>query len=162
MNDCKYGHSFHGNLMTISLIKTGTYPDETADIGKHTFTYALLPHKGSWRDAGTVRAAYELNRPLTSIPCTGGGNLPSEFGLLSCDAENVMPETVKLSDSGEGFILRLYESQGVRTQTTLHFGARFRAVYETDLLEKPFEKIGEGTELSIEMKPYEIRTLLLV
>ena len=162
LNDCKYGHGFHGNLMTLSLIKTGTYPDERADIGMHEFTYSLLPHRGSWRDADTVRAAYELNRPVRFISTAGSGPLPEEYSFVSCSEKNVMPEMVKLSESQEGWILRLYESQGIRTKAVLRFGRPFTAVYEADLMENPLEKLGGGTEITLEIRPYEIRTLLLL
>ena len=161
LNDCKYGHSFLGNLMTISLIKTGTHPDYAADLGHHEFTYSLLPHKGSWREADTVIKAYELNRPFECIYASGGGNLPASFSLAYSDAKNVIFETAKEAESGGGLVLRLYESQGIRTRTTLHFGARFREIADADLMENITGVIGEGNEIEILMKPYEIRTLIV-
>ena len=63
LNDCKYGHDIHGNVMRLSLLRSPTYPDPEADQGEHRFTYSLLPHAGGW-EAGTVAEAYALNDPL--------------------------------------------------------------------------------------------------
>ncbi len=67
LNDSKYGHDIHDTIMRLTLLKSGVYPDPHADQGLHRFTYSLLPHSGDWRDAQTVRRAYELNVPVLSI-----------------------------------------------------------------------------------------------
>ncbi len=48
LNDCKYGHSVKENMIGMSLIKSGTYPNENADIGHHSYTYSiyLINHDG--------------------------------------------------------------------------------------------------------------------
>src|SRR5690242_21418473 len=63
LNDGKYGHDVHGNVMRLTLLKSGIDPDPQADQGIHRFTYSLLPHRGDWREARTVQRAYELNVP---------------------------------------------------------------------------------------------------
>ena len=49
LNDGKYGHSLLHNTLGISLLKGAIFPDASADIGQHRFTYSLLPHQGDWR-----------------------------------------------------------------------------------------------------------------
>lgn len=63
MNDCKYGYSMKDRVMTQTLIKSGTEPNLTADQEEHSFTYSLYPHAGTWREAGTVQEALNLNVP---------------------------------------------------------------------------------------------------
>ncbi len=161
LNDCKYGHSFRGAEIGLSLIKTGTHPDYAADLGHHEFTYALLPHQGDWRAADTVKKAAELNRPLEAYPVSGGGTLPGSFSLISCSADNVIAETAKKEEDGNGIVIRLYESQGIRTKAKLSFGANFREIVECDLLEREIGQLGEGREIELEIRPYEIRTLVM-
>lgn len=67
MNDCKYGHDIKENKIGLTLIKSGVDPDPTADRGKHWFTYSLLPHKGTWREADVEISSWKLNNPLTYI-----------------------------------------------------------------------------------------------
>ena len=37
MSDCKYGYSVDENGVALSLLKSATHPDPTADIGRHVF-----------------------------------------------------------------------------------------------------------------------------
>ncbi|EHH63235.1 Alpha-mannosidase 2C1 [Macaca fascicularis] len=46
LNDCKYGASVQGSVLSLSLLRAPKAPDATADMGRHEFTYALMPHKG--------------------------------------------------------------------------------------------------------------------
>ena len=57
LNDCKYGHSVKDSNMALTLIKSGIEPNPATDQEEHYFTYALYPHAGGWREAGTVREA---------------------------------------------------------------------------------------------------------
>ena len=41
LNDCKYGYGIKKGDMSLTLIKSGTYPNEDADIGEHEFTYSI-------------------------------------------------------------------------------------------------------------------------
>ncbi len=64
LSDSRYGYSTFGNVMGLSLLRGTMSPDRMADIGVHRFAYALYPHAGDWRDAGTVAEAAQFNRPL--------------------------------------------------------------------------------------------------
>ncbi len=46
LNDCKYGHDIHDNVMRITLLRSPTMPDPMADFGEHQFKYSLYPHDG--------------------------------------------------------------------------------------------------------------------
>ncbi|KAK2508946.1 LOW QUALITY PROTEIN: hypothetical protein MC885_008404 [Smutsia gigantea] len=46
LNDCKYGASVRGSVLSLSLLRAPKAPDATADMGRHEFTYALMPHEG--------------------------------------------------------------------------------------------------------------------
>lgn len=64
LNDCKYGYDIQGSTIRLSLLRAPKWPDATADLGEHDFTYSLYPHRGDWREAHTVRRAAELNHEL--------------------------------------------------------------------------------------------------
>src|SRR5581483_2875445 len=64
LNDCKYGYDAKGNVLRLSLLRSPAWPDPHADEGHHEFTYSLYPHRGTWRQAETVRRGYELNYKL--------------------------------------------------------------------------------------------------
>ncbi len=67
LNNSKYGYDIKGNVIRLSLLRSPKSPDPTADRGKHSIEFALYPHKGTWRDAKTVRKGYEFNNPLIAV-----------------------------------------------------------------------------------------------
>lgn len=161
LNNCKYGYSVYENEMTLTLIKCGTYPNPEADQGKHSFTYSIYPHTGDFRQGGTVQEAYILNRPLETIKTNGGGNLPSEYSLVQCDAENIIIETVKQAEDGDGIIVRLFDVWNRKSMPKIKFGFSAKKIELCDMMENPIETIGSGDEVSINVANYEIVTMKL-
>lgn len=157
LNDGKYGHSFRDTTVGLSLLKGGIFPDPEADRGMHRFTYSLLPHAGDWREAAVTRRAYELNAPLQARPASGPSLEQASF--LSCSAEHVVVETVKVADDGDGTIVRLYEAHNRRGTAELRFGRSIAGAVEVDLREREFGPATiEGDALRCEVRPFEIKT----
>lgn len=158
LNDCKYACTVKGNKYHLSLLKSGRHPDPRGDEGSHRFAYALLPHEGGFSVESVVRPAYEFNTRVSSL--TVASTADKEFGLVTVDAANVIIESVKWSESGEGFILRLYEAGKTGTHVNLAFGLSIAEVNETNLLEenpRPLEITDNG--VSLYLRPFEIKTL---
>ena len=164
LNDCKYGHDIKDNVMRISLLRSPTDPDPEADRGEHRFAYSLLPHTGSWGES-TIAEAYCLNDPLIVTRGRGTDESPASAcrSLISVDLPNIVVETVKRAEDGNGIIARLYESQRRRGVLTLSAGFELAEAWHTNLLEEnetPLEPSGNTVRLSV--RPYEIVTLRLV
>jgi alpha-mannosidase len=161
MNDCKYGYDVHGNVAAISLIKCATNPNPDADQGRHVFTYSLYPHAGSLAGADTIKLAYLLNRPLFAVAAKRGtGELPEKFSLVAVSADNVILETVKKAEDGDGYIFRMYESRNRLTEFSLNFGFDIKSVELCDLIERPLSKVKhKGGTVKLTAKPFEIITL---
>ena len=159
LNDCKYGHSVRDGVIGLTLIKCGVEPNPNTDVEMHTFTYALYPHAGTWRSADTVHEAYKLNQSAYAV---AGGQAGNAYSFASVNAGNVILETVKQAEDGNGTVLRLYESQNARTKTVLTVPAGFTAAYSTNLLEEIEEELPlvDG-KITFTIKPYEIVTILL-
>jgi alpha-mannosidase len=161
LNDCKFGHDIHGNVMRLSLLRSPAEPDAHADEGEHTFTYSLLPHAGPWGE-GTVAAAYALNDPYLMAPLAARP-AQTEFSLLAVDQPNVVIETVKQAEDGQGLIVRLYDSQRSRRSVTLTTGFPLARAWQTDLLEHNQAELHvKANSLTFELRPYQILTLRLV
>ena len=160
LNDCKYGHSVRDGVVSLTLIKSGIEPNPVADQEEHVFTYALYPHAGTWRDAGTVRESYFLNQPVRAVP---SGQPGGAYSLASVEQPNVVLETVKQAENGEGVVLRLYESENARTKTVLRLPDGFSGkAYSCNLLEEIEEELPvENGKVRFLTKPYEIKTILL-
>lgn len=160
LNDCKYGHSVKDSNMALTLIKSGTEPNPTTDQEEHDFTYAIYPHAEGWRQAQTVAEAYKLNQPL--LVETGTETKPA-YSFASVDASNVIMETVKNAEDGEGTVIRMYESENSYTKTKLTVNAEFKKAFICNLLEETeSEAFVNGNEIEVVLKPYEVVTVKLV
>jgi alpha-mannosidase len=159
LNDCKYGHSVQDNVLALSLLRAPTHPDPQADQGQHTFTYALHPHRGDWRQ-GTVVQSKRLNYPLLVQSLHGGGTwLPVEFGLVKCLAPSAVIDTIKKAEDGDALIVRVYEAHGGRTVTSLRFAVQIEAAEEVNLLEEPIGPVDVMADtLRFSLTPYQIRS----
>jgi alpha-mannosidase len=164
MNDCKYGYHIHENLMRLTLLRSPTAPHAFADQGHHEFVYSLLPHAGSFQDAGVVRAAAELNVPVIAVPTDAhSGKLPATFRFVEVTSPAAVIETVKPAEDGKGTIVRLYESHGSHAAVTLRFADAPKAVETVNLLEQPYEDDvtlkASGNEASLRLRPFQIVSL---
>ena len=164
LNDCKYGHDIKDNVIRLSLLRGPGMPDPTADLGQHRFAYSLLPHRGRWNEA-TVAAAYALNDPLLARQVAGTGSHSAQMAegsLVAVDAPNVVIETVKQAEDGDGVIVRLYESQRRRGTITLTAGFPLRAAWRVNLLEEAQAELAVAdNQVQYAIRPYEIATFRL-
>lgn len=163
LNDSKYGHDIHGNVIRLSLLRAPKAPDPECDMGVHRFTYVLMPHFGPFNYAGVVSAAYALNAPVRHALLTPGpghsGTLPA---FVSCEDRNVVVETVKKAEDGNAIIVRLYECHNARGRAELFCARPFRSVWLCDMEENPETELDATDGLiAFDYKPFEIITLRL-
>jgi alpha-mannosidase len=158
LNDCKYGHDIHENVMRITLLKSPIFPDVSGDKGLQAFTYAILPHAGDWVAAGTAECAWDLNAPLRAVAGTGprGG-----FSLFSVDRPGVMIDAVKKAEDSDRVVLRLHEYTGASTDVCVLSGLRILSWQECALDEAPIGASRPEKEIRFRLKPFEIKTFLL-
>ena len=165
LNDCKYGHDIRGNVMRITLLRSPTMPDPTADAGEHRFKYSLYPHMGSWKE-DTQREAYLLNDPIVVYQRKeerGKRPVSNLQSLFSVSSPNVIIETIKRAEDGNGIILRLYESQRKRGPVQLCAGFAVEAAWETNLLEENASELNvENDSIQLNLRPYQIMTIRLI
>lgn len=166
LNDGKYGYDIHDHIVRLTLLKSSTRPDPNADQGVHRFTYSLLPHTGDWREAQTVRHAYELNVPTVALedaaglPVSNGDKEPVACqSFLYTNCTHIVVETVKPAEDGDGLIVRLYEAHNQRGDADLIFIANILSAEECNLLEEPTSSATcQGNRLAFRVRPFEIKT----
>lgn len=160
LNDCKYGHSVKDSNMALTLIKSGIEPNPVADQEEHYFTYALYPHAGKWQEARTVEQAYDLNQPAIVV---AGGKPGSHLSKASVDKSNVVLETIKCAECGEGTIIRMYESENALTKTNLMVSGNYKKAFICNLLEEEEAELElKGGIICVQLKPYEVVTVKLI
>ncbi|XP_035883525.1 alpha-mannosidase 2C1 isoform X2 [Phyllostomus discolor] len=167
LNDCKYGSSVRGNVLSLSLLRAPKAPDATADMGRHEFTYALMPHTGSFQDAGVIQAAYSLNFPLLALPTPGRAPV-SAWSAFTVSSPAVVLETVKKAETNpqdHTLVLRLYEAYGSHVDCWLHTSLPVQEAVLCDLLERR-DPAGHlplrDSRLKLTFSPFQIQSLLLV
>lgn len=161
LNDCKYGYDIKNDHVRLTLLKSSTYPNPEADKEHHEFTYSIYPHAESWRQAETVRQAAYLNCPAyVREEVAHDGPLSANYSFVRCPQDNVVIDTVKPAENGDGVIVRLYECHNRTTDATLTFPQTVQSAVDCDLLENEIGRFDPaGDTLSLTVKPYEIRTI---
>lgn len=159
LNDCKYGWDVEGDVLRLTLLRSPESPDPEADRGIHEFTYALLPHRGDWRER-VVFAGMELNTPLLpQVTKPHAGRLPKLRSTVAVDRPNVVVDAVKMAEDGDGIIVRVYEAHGSRGPVKITFTRPVAQAEECNLLEDRCCDVEvEGFHIAFDIKPWEVRT----
>jgi alpha-mannosidase len=177
LNDSKYGYDAHHGVLRLTLLRNAASPDprcptpsflfedqeqevEFTDTGRHEFRYALLPHRGDWRN-DTVRQAHALNAPLRFAR----GPLSTGRPCVVSDPAVVI-ETLKRAEDANGLILRVYEAHGGRRPVTIELPFRVASASAADLMERPAPEEGpvrltDHGGVAFDILPYEIRSFRL-
>jgi alpha-mannosidase len=135
INDAKYGYSVEGSDLRVSIARGAPFAhhfprklDPHAeylwqDQGIQTLRMLLVPHSGSWQEAGVVRWAEEFVTPV-SVVYQGihPGTRPLAASFLSVDVPNIVVAVVKQAEEGDDFIVRCYETAGRETTASIDLG----------------------------------------
>ncbi len=163
LNDSKYGHRVIGNVLDLNLLRSPTYPDLNADRGTHKFAYAFLPHIGNYIAAQVVQKGYEFNMPLNIRRVKKqNGNYASNLSFLQLDQKNIIVETIKKAEEGNGIVLRLYEAYGIGNRVKVKFEITIKSAYITNMLEENRQRLTvKNNTIQLVFKPFEIHTILV-
>lgn len=157
LNDCKYGYDVKGNLLRLSLLRSGKQPDHIQDVGEHVFTYSLLPHTGDIVSGGVVVSAHALNNPM--LICEGKEE-KTEDTFMTIDNPQVEIDAVKKSEDGKYLVVRFHDYAGSSQKVTVKPNFCFRSWSEGDLRERRIGEICGDDEVTMTLHPYEIKTVL--
>ncbi len=165
LNDCKYGFDVLGPEMRISLVRSPIYafhrprkPERGkrylyTDQGRHSIRVALLPH-GPLQTAAAFRHAERFNNPPIPAFCNRHeGPLPPTSSLALTNRDNVVIAAMKIAEERDALVIRLFESGGKATKTTLNLPlAQMRFELKLNPWEiKTVEISAKGTISEIDM-----------
>jgi alpha-mannosidase len=169
LNDSKYGYDARDGVLRLTLLRSPTDPDATADLRRHEFTYSLYPHAGDWRRAATMRHGYELNRPLVAIVTSPHpGSLPAAHGFVTLEPANVAIASIKKAEDpdkdagadGRSLVVRFYEYEGRGADARLSLPLPPARASESSLLEVAERPLAlRGSAVAVPTRPYEIKTV---
>ncbi|MDT7870029.1 MAG: glycoside hydrolase family 38 C-terminal domain-containing protein [Thermoproteus sp.] len=156
-SDSKHGAAVRGGRVGISIATTPVFPDPLADAEDNESLIVVEPHLGDWRSASVPREAYSaIWRPLVVRGRAGSAS----YGELP--QENLLLESAKRAEDGDGLVLRIYEAFNKRGKATLKLWRAPSAVRSTDILERgdvPREISTSGSTVEFSYRNYEIVTL---
>ena len=161
INDCKYGHYIKDNVMELTLLRSPQYPDNTADIREHFFSFAYLPHTEELVQSNVLKQAHAFNSELIVQKIA---DLPhkAETSFFRICGGDVKIEVAKPAADGNGIILRLYEYYGKETHISLKTDKIWGKLTETDMLENDLHLISRNmNKTPLYFKQFEIRTFRL-
>ncbi len=128
LNNDTYSSSVDGGTIYHTILRSPIYGDhggprseesEFTEQGKRKFEYVLMPVGDSW--SPVIRAAKQLNKPLILVRETWhDGKLSDKpYSALKISADNIMLSACKRSEDGTGTVIRLYETDGLKTEVTV-------------------------------------------
>ncbi len=160
LNDSRYGHKVHDNVLDLHLLRSPHYPDEGrtkayTDAGTHTLTYSLLPHIGDLPHSDVQSQAWILNRRPLRID---GYRADDALDPVRIESEGVVLETFKKAEKEACHVIRLVENAGRHSKATLYLKGK-NQLQSTDLMEwQDGETVTVDGSIEISLKPFEIRT----
>jgi len=139
-----------------------------ADDCNATFGYSITSHRGNWNSGATTHFGWSVASPLEVIPLAthqkGGWTAPSQ-SFLSLDQPNIQLTVLKAgAQPAGGWIVRLVETEGRATETTLDVRALgVDAARETSLVEDDLGPVvvNQG-KLTVKLRPFGFLTLRLL
>jgi alpha-mannosidase len=152
LNDAKYGFDVIDGEIGVTAVRSPIYahhepavprPDTRyafQDQGIQRFTLGLLPHRGSWADAGATREALVTNqRPTVLLESFHDGPLVQTGSYLAVEPDNVVAGAVKLAEDDDDLVVRVVETAGRPAPARIRLPAWDR-------------------DVAFDIRPFEIRT----
>ena len=160
LSDSKYGYKVHENELSLSLLRSPTYPDPECDRGEQHFIYSLLPHTGDLIHSDVMREAWMLNQP--PVRFEGLKMKDSQILPFALSGQLVHLEAVKKAEKEDCLIIRLVEARGMKSHTYLNFFQKPLRIVQTNLIEWDDEQeIKPDQLIRLDFEPFEIKTLKL-
>lgn len=153
----KYGYRVKDGEMSISLLRSPSAPDPTADMGRHEFSYSFFVEDGNEGVSKAIDDGYCVSNPPVRLATNA--TLPIKASVAS---GKVVLETVKVSEKKDGIVLRFYEALGAIGILDLsdYDTSVFKKVYECDMIEENLTELEEKDLERLEFPPFKVRSFL--
>ena len=164
--------AFYGNMGKVTGGKELVPEKKT-----HVFTYALYPHKDSYREADVYGKAAEFNDSMFAVEQpkeSKSAFLPENYGFLKAPQgfeitafkaggyplASMKNENAPVTE--RGLVLRGYDCTGADSEVTVKTGFDIAEAFSTDLLEENGKKIKNGkSSFTVPVGAHSIETYAL-
>ena len=130
-------------------------------LGKRTFDYSIIPHKGYWNEA--YQLAYSFETPLKAITTAiHPGELAAKGSFISHSPDDFVISAIKESENGKGWIVRGYNISPETIQLNLKPLGKFPYVMKINLAEEPIAplRVDDDGGISISVSGHEIVSIM--
>ena len=135
---------------------------EAQCLGENTFSYALIPHQGSWDDARISQKTKQYKtKILTQQLKNQSGNLPSSFSFIQLEGKYLEISAIKKHEFEDKLVVRVYNPTNRETTGKIKLGFNIHKVYLGRLDESYDEELPYNNGVEIAIKPKEIKTIIL-
>ncbi|MCC6585536.1 MAG: hypothetical protein IT168_02350 [Bryobacterales bacterium] len=163
-------HELNGRTVTLALVNAvSQYMKKPNDILRgqsgaraasyvrffKEYSYALVPHAGSWQDADIARKAWEFNAPPVMV--TGAANTSTEPMIETSD--NIIVEAIRRV--GRNIEIRLVESKGLAGAADITIRLPHRGAALTNMMGEKPQPLAGGPSYKFPLRPQQIVTLRL-
>ncbi len=135
-------------------------------LGELKADFSLSSSGNGLRPDIATRFAGNFNNPLLSrfIPANQPGTLPdTSYSLLRIDPPSLLLTTLKKPQSGDGYILRLYNPLPEAVDAELTFYDQIIAAYETSMLEVHRQTLTtDGHSVFLIFNNHDIKTIRVI
>ncbi len=165
-----YGHPFlkAGELTKSHLYSMVSYNNFRTNFsnvqpGEFVVRHAFSSHRGDWQKSRSWLFGWDAAHPPVSVWGIGPkpGSLPPSASFIEIDTPNVIDLTFKRAEDGDGYILRLFETEGRETDTKVSLPlVPFRHALEANLVEENLRTLScSDRSVRITMKPFSVKTI---
>ena len=129
--------------------------------GTHVFEYSIIPHAGSWQEAGVMDLAHQFAVPPLVFGLGEGGRPAGDArSLVQVDRGEIVLSALKKAENGDGCIVRLWNASGETVVASVRFAQPVQSMHRTDLAERRQETVaGRNGVYAVEFPPWRIVTL---
>lgn len=166
LNDSRYGWDKPSdNTLRLTLFYNPTSGSrfsyqETQDLGRHSFTYSIVGHKGALDAPKAAAAADMLNR--SKIACATEahkGALGKKMSIASTTSPALRVKALKRAQDGDGIIVRVYELSGKGASGKIVFGADIVSAEEVNGIGETIAPASfKGNALDVESGRFALKT----
>ncbi len=172
LSDCKIGWDKpNDNTLRLTCIHTpaGAFTKETRqdlqDLGRNIFSFAIYSHSNGFEE-GTQKQAEIYTNQLIAVQSDIRSNpeASDSIAIAGISNDDVILRTIKMSEEGDGIIVRVYEANGKsHSKVKLKIFNEIGEAYSVDGLENTIRKIKNSEhEISFSINPFEVKSFKIV
>ncbi|MBN1512484.1 MAG: hypothetical protein JXB13_10750, partial [Phycisphaerae bacterium] len=164
LNNGRYGCDALGGRLRVTLLRNPNIPDRETDNGRHRIKLAFVPHGPDVSNDQLVRQGIVFNRPaLSTVVSRARPTGTGESNVSIAGSSSVICTALRRAEHSDGYILRLFETSGLRRRVTVSVGRGLRKAQPVNFLERPMGgpcRVSRG-KVTLTFRPYEVKSLLL-